>query len=114
MGSKTMKRYEDDSLALHTDLYEINMAYTYWKKGNADKKAVIEVYYRENPFGMGYTIFAGLERIVNYINNLTFIDTDLEYLKNEIGYEDEIIEYLSNWKFRGKISKMIEDKIAFA
>jgi nicotinate phosphoribosyltransferase len=114
MGSKTMKRYEDDSLALHTDLYEINMAYTYWKKGNADKKAVFEVYYRENPFGMGYTIFAGLERIVNYINNLTFTDSDLEYLKNEIGFEDEFLEYLRNWKFRGTIRAMREGEIAFA
>lgn len=114
MGSKTMKRYEDDSLALHTDLYEINMAYTYWKKGNADKKAVFEVYYRENPFGMGYTIFAGLERIVNYINNLTFTDSDLEYLKNEIGFEDEFLEYLKNWKFRGTIRAMREGEIAFA
>ncbi|HLR88330.1 MAG TPA: nicotinate phosphoribosyltransferase [Atopostipes sp.] len=109
-----MKRYEDDSLALHTDLYEINMAYTYWKKGNADKKAVFEVYYRENPFGMGYTIFAGLERIVNYINNLTFTDSDLEYLKNEIGFEDEFLEYLRNWKFRGTIRAMREGEIAFA
>ena len=109
-----MMRYEDDSLALHTDLYEINMAYTYWKKGNADKKAVFEVYYRENPFGMGYTIFAGLERIVNYINNLTFTNSDLEYLKNEIGFEDEFLEYLKNWKFRGTIRAMREGEIAFA
>ena len=42
-----MIRYEDDSRALHTDLYEINMAYTYWKK-ETQIKAVFEVYYREN------------------------------------------------------------------
>ncbi len=74
-------KYEDDSLALHTDLYEVNMAYTYWKHGNADKKAVFEVYYRSNPFGMGYTIFAGLERVINYIKDLRFTESDLSYLK---------------------------------
>ena len=107
-------KYEDDSLALHTDLYEVNMAYTYWKKGNADKKAVFEVYYRSNPFGMGYTIFAGLERVVNYIKNLSFTESDLAYLKNEIGFEDEYIEYLRNWRFRGTIRAMREGEIAFA
>lgn len=107
-------KYEDDSLALHTDLYELNMAYTYWKKGNDDKKAVFEVYYRENPFGMGYTIFAGLERIVNYIENLRFTDSDLAYLKNEIGYEDDFIEYLKNWRFKGTIRAMQEGEVAFA
>lgn len=107
-------KYADDSLALHTDLYEINMAYTYWKKGNADKNAVYEVYYRENPFGMGYTIFAGLERIVKYIKDLKFTDSDIDYLRNEIGYEEAFLEYLSKWKFRGTMRAMQEGEVAFA
>src|SRR5699024_3711415 len=109
-----MIRYDDDSLALHTDLYEIIMAYTYWKKGNADKKAVFEVYYRENPFRIHYNICAVLECIVDYINNLTFTDSDLEYLKNEIGFEEEFVEYLRHWKFRGTIRSMHEGEIASA
>lgn len=107
-------RYEDDSLALHTDLYEINMAYTYWKKGFADNNAVFEVYYRENPFGMGYTIFAGLERIVKYIENLTFTDSDIAYLKDTFNYEQEFLEYLQKWTFRGTIRAMREGELAFA
>lgn len=107
-------RYNDDSLALHTDLYELNMGYTYWKKGNANKQAVYEVYYRSNPFGMGYTIFAGLERIINYIENLTFTDSDIDYLRNEIGYEEDYLTFLKNWKFRGTIRAMREGEIAYA
>ena len=42
---------KDDSLALHTDLYEINMMYTYFKKGIADRNAVFEAFYRTEPFG---------------------------------------------------------------
>lgn len=107
-------RYADDSLALHTDLYELNMGYTYWKKGNADKHAVFEVYYRSNPFGMGYTIFAGLERLIHYIENLQFTESDIDYLRNEIGYEEDYLDFLRNWKFRGTVRAMREGELAFA
>lgn len=107
-------RYEDDSLALHTDLYELNMGYTYWKKGNANKKSVFEVYYRSNPFGMGYTIFAGLERVISYIENLQFSDSDIDYLRNEIGFEEDYLDFLKNWKFKGTIRAMREGELAFA
>lgn len=107
-------KYADDSLALHTDLYEINMGYTYWKKGNAERNAVYEVYYRSNPFGMGYTIFAGLERVIQYIENLRFSDSDIEYLRNEVGYEEDYLTFLKNWRFRGNIRAMREGEVAFA
>lgn len=107
-------KYEDDSLALHTDLYEINMAYTYWKKGNADKKAVFEVYYRENPFGMGYTIFAGLERVIKYLETLSFTDSDIAYLRDNMDFEEDFFDYLQDWKFRGTVRAMREGEIAFA
>lgn len=107
-------KYADDSLALHTDLYEINMAYTYWKKDFADYNAVFEVYYRDNPFGMGYTVFAGLERVVKYINDLAFSDSDIEYLRNEHHFDEEFLTYLKNWKFRGTVRAMVEGELAFA
>lgn len=107
-------RFQDDSLALHTDLYEINMGYTYWKKGNADKHSVFEVYYRSNPFGMGYTIFAGLERVIHYIENLKFSDSDIAYLREEIGYEEDFLEFLKNWEFKADIRAMREGEVAFA
>lgn len=109
-----MYKYPDDSIAVHTDLYEINMAYTYWKKGLDKRNAVFEVYYRKNPFGMGYTIFAGLERIVDIIQNFQFTESDIEYFRNEIGYPEDFLEYLSNWKFTGTIRSMREGEVAFA
>ena len=62
-----MKTTTNDSLALHTDLYEINMMKTYWDAGKADQQAVFEVYFRKNPFESGYAIFAGLERVIQYV-----------------------------------------------
>lgn len=64
--------YKDDSLTLHTDLYQINMMQVYFNQGIHNKKAVFEVYFRQLPFKNGFAVFAGLERIVNYLENLTF------------------------------------------
>ena len=62
--------YPDDTLTLHTDLYQINMMQVYFDQGIHNKKAVFEVYFRQQPFKNGYAVFAGLERIVNYLENL--------------------------------------------
>ena len=57
--------YSDDSLSLHTDLYQINMMQVYFNKGIHQKKAVFEAYFRKEPFENGYAVFAGLERLVH-------------------------------------------------
>jgi len=105
---------QDDSLTLHTDLYEINMMYTYFKKGISERNAVFEVYYREEPFGNGYSVFAGLEHVILYLNNLKFKESDLEYLKNEVGYDDDFIDYLRNLKMKLTVRSMSEGEIVFA
>ncbi|MGO4373880.1 nicotinate phosphoribosyltransferase, partial [Paenibacillus sp. MCAF20] len=51
------------NLTLHTDKYQINMMYAHWLHGTANEKAVFEAYFRKLPFGNGYAVFAGLERI---------------------------------------------------
>jgi len=104
----------DDSLALHTDLYQINMAETYWGDNIHNKKAVFELYFRKLPFGNGYAIFAGLEKIINYLQNFTFSQSDLDYLKNELGYEAEFLEYLSTVKFTGTIKALLEGELVFS
>ncbi len=106
--------FHDDSLALHTDLYQINMAETYWGDNIHNKKAVFELYFRKLPFGNGYAIFAGLEKIINYLQNFNFSQSDLEYLKNELGYEAEFLEYLSTVKFTGTIKALLEGELVFS
>lgn len=105
--------YRDDSLTLHTDLYQINMAETYWEDGIHNRKAVFEVYFRKLPFGNGYAIFAGLERIIEYIQQFRFTDSDLEYLKNEAGYGDDFLEYLRTLRFTGNIRSVVEGEVVF-
>ncbi|GAA0289968.1 nicotinate phosphoribosyltransferase [Gracilibacillus halotolerans] len=106
--------YEDDSLMLHTDLYQVNMAETYWRDGMADKKAVFELYFRKLPFDNGYAIFAGLERVLDFIRNFGFTDSDITYLKEIGGYSDDFLEYLRTMKFTGTIRSMKEGEVVFA
>ena len=63
--------YQDDSLTLHTDLYQINMMQTYFELGRHQRQAVFEVFFREMPFKNGYAVFAGLERMVDYLKKKT-------------------------------------------
>ena len=105
---------QDDSLTLHTDLYEINMMYTYFKKGISERNAVFEAYYRKEPFGNGYSVFAGLEHVILYLQNLHFKESDLKYLKDEVGYDDDFIDYLRNFKLQLTVRSMSEGEIVFA
>ncbi|KKB39108.1 nicotinate phosphoribosyltransferase [Bacillus thermotolerans] len=107
------KCYEGDSLALHTDLYQINMAQTYWRDGIHEKKAVFELYFRKLPFGNGYAIFAGLERIVRYLQSFKFSANDIEYLREELGYEEDFLDYLQNMTFTGTVKSMREGEMVF-
>lgn len=106
--------YVDDSLVLHTDLYQINMIQTYWTQGIADKNAVFEAYFRKNPFNNGYAVFAGLEKFVRYIQNLRFSETDIAYLRGLGKYSEEFLEYLKKFKFTCTIRSQKEGEVVFA
>ncbi|GCF95154.1 nicotinate phosphoribosyltransferase [Enterococcus florum] len=107
------KLYEDDSLTLHTDLYQINMMKTYWETGRADVHAVFECYFRSMPFENGYVIFAGLERLVKYLEDLTFSESDLAYLSEVEQYPEGFIQYLREFKFSCTIRSAVEGELVF-
>ncbi|WP_420834746.1 nicotinate phosphoribosyltransferase [Apilactobacillus ozensis] len=102
-----------DNLTMHTDAYEINMMQTYFEKGIQNRRAVFEMFFRKMPFENGYAIFAGLERVINYINNLNFTDDDIEFLRSTGNYSDEFLEYLRNFSFRGNIRSALEGELVF-
>lgn len=106
-------QYPDDSLMLHTDAYQINMVQTYWKKGIQDRQAVFEVFFRKLPFENGYVIFAGLERIINFLKDLHFTDSDLAYLASLGDYSAEFLAYLKDWRFTGTVRAAREGEVMF-
>jgi nicotinate phosphoribosyltransferase len=105
--------FKDDSLSLHTDLYQINMAETYWRDGIHEKKAIFELFFRKLPFENGYAVFAGLEKAIEYLENFKFTDSDLTYLRDELGYHEDFIDYLSGLSFTGSLYSMKEGELVF-
>ncbi|WP_338452194.1 nicotinate phosphoribosyltransferase [Niallia oryzisoli] len=109
-----VKKFLDDSLTLHTDLYQINMIETYWEDGIHNRRAVFEVYFRKLPFGNGFAVFAGLEKVIDYLKNLRFTEADINYLRNELRFQEDFLDYLQNLRFTGSVRSMAEGEIVFA
>lgn len=107
------KVYADDSLTLHTDLYQINMMQTYWELGRADVHSVFECYFRDMPFKHGYAVFAGLERLVHYLEELKFTETDIAYLREIGGYPEAFLDYLREFKFTCTVRSALEGDLVF-
>ncbi|GAW99858.1 nicotinate phosphoribosyltransferase [Secundilactobacillus mixtipabuli] len=107
------KQYPDDSTTLHTDAYELSMIQTYFEKGIQNKKAIFEVYFRDMPFKNGFAVFAGLEHIIHYIEDLHFSKTDIDYLKEATDYSPELLAYLTDFKFQGTIRSAAEGELVY-
>jgi nicotinate phosphoribosyltransferase len=107
------------SSALLTDLYELTMAYGYWKTGKDRDDAVFHLYFRENPFDGGYTIAAGLEEAVRYIESLRFHENDLRFLATVRGndgqplFPAEFLNYLAQLEMKLDIDAVPEGTVVF-
>lgn len=107
------------SLSLLTDLYQLTMAYGYWKSGQAEKEAVFHLYFRKNPFEGGYAVCAGLEYVVHYLQHIKFAEDDLEYLtslRSATGdelFDPDFIDYLRHLKFTCDVDAIPEGTVVF-
>lgn len=116
---KITKDLYSASMALLTDLYQLTMAYGYWKSGKADQQAVFNLFFRNNPFGGGYTVACGLEYVVDYLNSFHFSKQDLTYLSRINGsdgtpmFEQAFLDYLSGLKFSCDVEAITEGTLVF-
>ncbi|XP_020793718.1 nicotinate phosphoribosyltransferase [Boleophthalmus pectinirostris] len=67
---------------LLTDLYQFTMAYAYWRAGRHQEPAVFELFFRDNPFGGGFSLFAGLQDCLQFLQSFCFTDEDVEFLRS--------------------------------
>lgn len=101
-------------LQLATDLYQLSMGNVYFQDHKQDEIAVFDMFIRNNPFGGGYTVAAGLEQVIAYIKGLAFEEEDVLLLKkNHPEFSDEFIDYLRHFKFTGSIDALPEGTVFF-
>jgi nicotinate phosphoribosyltransferase len=98
---------------LRTDFYELTMMQGYFKN-QRDTNAVFDYFFRRNPFNGGYAVFAGLDTLLDGLENLHFQQEELDYLRSLNHFDDEFLEYLRNFRFQGQIYAMPEGTLAFA
>ena len=98
-----MKVYDKINLTMLCDFYELTMAYGYFEEGYKDRITYFDVFYRQCPDGGGFAIAAGLEQIIDYIQELHFDPEDIEYLRGRKLFSEEFLTYLRNFKFTGDI-----------
>lgn len=101
------------NLTMLTDLYQLTMMNGYYKKGVENDTAVFDVFFRKNVCEGGYTIVCGIEEIVHYINNLSFNEHDLDYLRSLNLFDEDFIGFLRDFKFTGDIYAVEDGSVMF-
>ncbi|OUQ16372.1 nicotinate phosphoribosyltransferase [Lachnoclostridium sp. An14] len=101
------------NLTLLTDLYELTMMQGYFKEENANETVIFDAFYRTNPDGNGYAVCAGLEQVIEYIENLHFTQADTDYLRSTGMFQEDFLDYLLHFKFSGDIYAIPEGTVVF-
>lgn len=107
------------NLSLLTDLYQLTMAYGYWKLSRSDEEAAFHLFFRQAPFGSGFTIVAGLEYVVDALSHLCFDESDRTYLASLSGnngrplFDEAFLEYLGRLRFACDVDAVSEGSVVF-
>ncbi|MBD3410076.1 MAG: nicotinate phosphoribosyltransferase [Ignavibacteriales bacterium] len=101
-----------DYTATYTDQYQLAMALAYFKSRKREDRAVFDYFFRKPPFGGGYAVFAGLENLIDLLEDFRFDDADLEYLET-VGFPTEFLDYLRDFRFRGDMRSSAEGDVVF-
>ena len=109
----------DPSLALATDLYELSMAQGFWKNEMTGMRAEFHMFYRQNPFGGGYVVWAGLANLIEVLTDFRFSAKDLAYLetletrRGDPLFDKAFLDYLEDFRFTCDVDAVAEGSIVF-
>ncbi len=98
-----MDRKDKLNLSMLFDFYEMTMANGYFRKGMQDRVTYFDVFFRRVPDGGGFAIAAGLQQLIDYIEDLHFDEEDIEYLRSKDLFQEDFLEYLRTFRFTGDI-----------
>ena len=101
------------NMTMLCDFYELTMAQGYFAKGYRDRITYFDLFFRRCPDGGGFAIAAGLQQVVEYIQELHFSEEDIAYLRSRELFSEEFLDYLKDFKFTGDIWAIPEGTVVF-
>lgn len=107
-----MFQFDKRNLSMMMDFYEMTMANGYFA-GAPDTKVAFDLFYRRNPDQAGFAVFAGLEQVLDYIENMQFSRADIDYLRAQGIFSDKFLDSLQTFKFSGDIFAMAEGTVMY-
>lgn len=116
---KAMLLNQSCASPLLTDLYQLTMAYGYWKAGKAEQEAVFELFFRKPPFQCGFTVAAGLTPVIDFLGAFCFTEDDVAYLRTLRGnddrplFEGKFLDYLKALRFTCDVHAIPEGTVVF-
>ena len=108
-----MTQFDKRNISMMMDLYEMTMANGYFANQQKPQKVVFDVFYRKNPDQGGYAVFAGLEQVVEYAENLHFDSADIDYFRSLNLFSEEFLQYLKEFRFTGDIYAFPEGTVMY-
>ena len=108
-----MRNLKEENLTLLCDFYEFAMANGYFEAGMGEKIVYFDMFYRTVPDNASYSITAGLEQVIDYIENLHFSDEDIDFLRTKKIFHEDFLEYLRNFKFECDVWALREGTVVF-
>ncbi len=108
-----MTQFDKRNISMLIDLYEIMMANGYFVNHEENTEVIFDVFYRKNPDGAGFAIYAGLEQVLDYLENLHFDDDDIAYLRTLNCFNEDFLNVLKHYHFRGTVLSMPEGTIMY-
>lgn len=108
-----MTQFDKRNITMMMDFYEMTMANGYFRDLDTETKVAFDVFYRQNPDGGGFAIFAGLEQVIEYLENMRFSDGDIEYFREQKLFSEDFLKYLREFRFRGSLYAFPEGTIMY-
>lgn len=108
-----MTQFDKRNISMMMDFYEMTMSYGYFNDHDTETKVVFDVFYRQNPDGGGFAIFAGLEQVIEYVENMRFSEDDIEYFRQQHMFSEEFLAFLKDFRFHGDIYAMPEGTVMY-
>ena len=108
-----MTQFDKRNLSMMMDFYEMTMSYGYFRQTHGDVRVAFDLFFRSVPDKGGYAVFAGLEHVIEFVENLSFSEADIDYFRAQNLFSEEFLSFLRGFRFRGDIYAVPEGTIIY-